>query len=579
MTNSGGSISGGNGGIGGAAGAGGGSGGAGSAAGTDGAAGAAGAGGAGVSGSGLTIVTSGSISGGLSGSGARADAIDFTGGSNTLTLNSGWSLYGNIAIDGGGSLTFNQSTAQTLGNVISGDGSINQNGTGTLTLTGTNTYSGATVVNAGTLEVDGSIAASSNVTVNSGATLSGTGTVDPAIAATTIMSGGTLSPGNATSPTGTLTVTGNLAFQSGSYYLIHVTPSAASSTTVSGSATLSGGTVNAQFASGSYLTKQYTILQSAGLGGTTFDALATTNLPAGFAASLGYTSNDVLLDLTAALGTGSGLSGNQQNVANGMNNYFNGGGTLPSNFVPIFGLTGGNLSSALDQLSGEAATGGQQASFQLMSNFLGLMLDTGTGTGTGTGVGGSGGSGGGALGYASEQQTGFPSEAYAAAFKQPPPQPSFAQRWSVWGAGFGGSGNIDGDAAVGSHDSTARTYGFAGGLDYHVSPDTTAGLCALRRRHQMGPIQRARRRQQRCLPGRRLRQDPLRPGLSVGRLRLRQSLDEDRPLRLWQRPSDRELRRAGFCRAAGGRLSLRDAARRHRALCRGAGAELPHPEL
>ena len=44
------------------------------------------------------------------------------------------------------------------------------------------------------------------------------------------------------------------------------------------------------------------------------------------------------------------------------------------------------------------------------------------------------------------------------------------------GHGFGGSNNTSGDATVGSHDSTARTYGFAGGMDYHFTPDTVAGF-------------------------------------------------------------------------------------------------------
>ena len=41
----------------------------------------------------------------------------------------------------------------------------------------------------------------------------------------------------------------------------------------------------------------------------------------------------------------------------------------------VFGLTGSNLANALTQLSGEAATGAQQGAFQLMDQFLGLMLD------------------------------------------------------------------------------------------------------------------------------------------------------------------------------------------------------------
>ena len=70
-----------------------------------------------------------------------------------------------------------------------------------------------------------------------------------------------------------------------------------------------------------------------------------------------------------------GLSGNQFNVANALNNFFNNGGTLPPNFLTIFGLTGGNLANALTLLSGEAATGAQQGAFQLTGQFLGIMLD------------------------------------------------------------------------------------------------------------------------------------------------------------------------------------------------------------
>ena len=69
------------------------------------------------------------------------------------------------------------------------------------------------------------------------------------------------------------------------------------------------------------------------------------------------------------------MSQNQQNVASALNNFFNTGGTLPPGFVSIFGLTGSNLGNALSQLSGEAATGGQQAGFQMGNQFLGMMLD------------------------------------------------------------------------------------------------------------------------------------------------------------------------------------------------------------
>ena len=157
---------------------------------------------------------------------------------------------------------------------------------------------------------------------------------------------------------------------------MQVTPSASASTKVSGTATLTGGTVNAQFAFGSYLTKQYTILSATGgLGGTTFANLTNTNLPANFTDSLSYTGNNVFLNLTGRLGISNDLNQNQQNVANALNNFFNSGGTLPPNFVSVFGLTGSSLANALTQLDGEVGTGAERAAMQLTNEFLELMLD------------------------------------------------------------------------------------------------------------------------------------------------------------------------------------------------------------
>jgi uncharacterized protein with beta-barrel porin domain len=54
------------------------------------------------------------------------------------------------------------------------------------------------------------------------------------------------------------------------------------------------------------------------------------------------------------------------------------------------------------------------------------------------------------------------------------PQP--VNRWSVWGAAYGGSATTDGNAIVGSHNTTARAYGVVGGADYKVTPDTLIGF-------------------------------------------------------------------------------------------------------
>jgi outer membrane autotransporter protein len=179
----------------------------------------------------------------------------------------------------------------------------------------------------------------------------------------------------------------------------------------------------------------------------------------------------VLLSLTARLGAGAGLSANQRNVASAINNVFNTGGTLPANFTPIFALSGSSLANALSQLDGEAASGGQRAAFQLTTQFLGLMLDPS--------VYGRSSSAGIASGFAPEQQQSLPPDialAYGSVLKAPPKPAAFEQRWSAWGSGFGGGSTTNGDAAAGTTNVTARSYGFAGGMDYHFSPDTVAGF-------------------------------------------------------------------------------------------------------
>jgi len=361
---------------------------------------------------------------------------------------------------------------------LNGPRPLEKIGSGTLVLSGINTYSGPTTVSGGALVVTGSIA-NSALTVGSGTTLTGTGTVG----GLTINSGGTFAPGN--SP-GTMTVQGNLAFQSGALYLVQVNSTTASNTVVSGSATLAG-TVQAAFTPGSYATRMYTILSAAGgLGGTTFNALTTSNLPAGFTASLSYTATDAILNLTATLGqlaSGPGapsgpsalacaFSGNQCNVANAINAFFNNGGALPPNFLALFNLTRANLANALTLLSGEAATGAQQGAFQLGNQFLGIMLDPFV-DGRSNPLGGS------AIGFAPERAE-LPDDialAYAKILKAPPKPPSFEQRWSAWGAGYGGSNRTSGDpAVVGSHDLSAATAGGAAGLDYRLAPGTVVGF-------------------------------------------------------------------------------------------------------
>jgi len=372
-----------------------------------------------------------------------------------------------ITISGDPTFVPPSGTTQTLSGVIADGtarGTLDVSGSGTLVLAAANTYTGPTNVNSGTLAVTGSIAASSLTAVAAGALLTGTGTVGK----TQINAGGTLAPGSGV-PGTSMNVAGNLAFASGALYLVQLNPSNATSANVSGSALLTGANVGAQFASGSYVPKQYTILTAAGgLGGSTFAGLVNANLPAGLVDSLSYSANNVYLNLAPVFTQFSGLSTNQQNVANALTNYFNATGGLPASFASVASP------GALSQLSGEPAADGQIAAFQLMDEFLNLMLDPFVDGRLGSGVGRVSGR---TMGFAPDEQASLPPDialAYAGVLKAPPP--TFEQRWTAWGASYGGGNWTSGTAAGSSSNVSVQTYGFAGGMDYHYSPDTIFGF-------------------------------------------------------------------------------------------------------
>ncbi|MGB7037227.1 MAG: autotransporter outer membrane beta-barrel domain-containing protein, partial [Xanthobacteraceae bacterium] len=165
---------------------------------------------------------------------------------------------------------------------------------------------------------------------------------------------------------------------------------------------------------------------------------------------------------------------NEQNVSDAIDNAILAGDALPTGFANLGNLSGPTLLNALNQLSGQPATGAQTSAFQLMQDFLNLLSDP-------TAGGGGGGGTNGPQQFAPDDQASLPpaiAEAYNHVLRSGTPQPaeSFEQRWSAWASGFGGSGTIDGNATVGSSNVTATDYGYAAGMTYHATPATSYGF-------------------------------------------------------------------------------------------------------
>jgi fibronectin-binding autotransporter adhesin len=160
---------------------------------------------------------------------------DYTGGTwinqGNLQVGAGGttgSITGNVFLNPAGDsfrqLIFNRSDTVTFGGVISGGGSVRQDGSGTLVLTGNNTHTGPTNVAAGTLVVDGDQSgANGAVTVSAGAMLGGEGI----LGGVSTISGG-LAPGAAGGGIGTLTFTRNVTWNSGNDWLFELGAAGAS---------------------------------------------------------------------------------------------------------------------------------------------------------------------------------------------------------------------------------------------------------------------------------------------------------------------------------------------------------------
>jgi uncharacterized protein with beta-barrel porin domain len=134
--------------------------------------------------------------------------------------------------------------------------------------------------------------------------------------------------------------------------------------------------------------------------------------------------------------------------------------------------------------SGELPTASQQATFDAMGMFVGLLTDPFVGGRSDQVTAGAGPAQFAAedeavLAYASNGKPRSKDErdAYAAIYRKAPLMAPFVPSWSVWGAVYGGSQTTQGEFAVlGSNDTRSSIGGVAVGADYRFSPNTLAGF-------------------------------------------------------------------------------------------------------
>ena len=292
---------------------------------------------------------------------------------------------------------------------------------------------------------------------------------------TTVLST-TLSAGTLAMSGGTLAVQGNYT-QTGGVLAYQVSPTSAFGSTVAVTGTASlGGVLAATVTPGLYAnsTRYPGILTAHPINGQFAQVVSSSVfLPA--AASYNPTSVDLILNRTP-FGAVPGENDNQRAVGNALEGPYS--TSLTGQQAAFFSnVIVSPTTNILTELSGESNTGAERAAVQLTNEFLTLMLDPFV-NGRGYAPGGPGG-GGPALGFAPDEQTSLPPDvalAYASILNKAPPKLTFDQRWTAWGSAFGGSNSANGNAGVGSNNVTANAFGFAGGMDYHLSPTTVVGF-------------------------------------------------------------------------------------------------------
>jgi outer membrane autotransporter protein len=385
-----------------------------------------GAGGAGIVGSDLNIINGGTIEGGLSGDGTtRANAITFTGGTNTLMLSA---------------------SSDIIGNVVAG-GAVES-----LSLTGTTTAQ--FIINGGTF--------------------GGTGTMG----GLTVTNGGTVAPGDSIgTKAGTMTVNGNLRLNPGAVYEVQGVNAQGQSdkVIVTGTVNLTGATLRVLAANGNYQPEtDYVIIENKGndLVNGKF-AQVTANL-AFLTPSVKYNvldpNPDVVLTLTRTSAFASvAQTRNHRTVAGALDQSPTG----QPLFLGVLNQTVGGALQAFDALSGElhATVAGMLAddSRYVREAILGRLMQASYTNSNGQVA---------SLGAAGPQVASLNGQAMALGYddKSLAPSPSASSGLTFWTGAFGAWANFDGDKNAAS--ANRNLGGFVSGMDARLTGSWRVGLAA-----------------------------------------------------------------------------------------------------
>ena len=168
---------------------------------------------------------------------------------------------------------------------------------------------------------------------------------------------------------------------------------------------------------------------------------------------------------------GGGLTQNETSVGNAINTIQ----TLQNS--PAFRAIATNLfylpnvatlAAAYDSLSGEGVSAAQQTAFTATDYFLSTInnqVQRWTGE---------------TCGDDSTSKTVYenPPGSLPTHKGEVAPACAYTRTWRIWGTGFGGGSHWPGDAVIGSAEADQHTWGFAGGLDYQITPYALLGISA-----------------------------------------------------------------------------------------------------